>query len=108
MIDPKALRAAMLKYREHWDDFDEKHMIKVLEAYEAEKPSKWQPIETAKKDGAIVQLRVMFNEPLNTAGSWEHTCWRYYGDDGCDDNQPTHWRPLEALSVLLCSKNGDY
>jgi len=83
----------------------------------------WQPIETAPKGGTRVRLLIPYSpEKFSEAectdeGEWEpllswevgrvelaglipdwaykqNGCWRYDGDDGCFDIQPTHWQPL--------------
>ena len=64
----------------------------------------WQPIETAPKDGTRVILlipydRERFSEVECTdGGNWDadDNCWRYDGDDGPFDLQPTHWMTLPA------------
>lgn len=75
----------------------------------------WQPISTAPKDGTRVKLlipydRDRFSEAECTdEGRWSKDeydfdfetqelvargCWRFDGDDGPFDLQPTHWMPL--------------
>lgn len=81
----------------------------------------WQPIETAPKDGSRVTLLIPYDRDLFTEaectdeGYWEPLppgtgasigmgipewgvadggCWRFDGDDGSFDIQPTHWKPL--------------
>jgi hypothetical protein len=65
----------------------------------------WQPIETAPKDGRKMKLLIpyapeMYSEAECTdVGRWdsksgENGCFRFDGDDGPDDIQPTHWAPL--------------
>jgi len=81
----------------------------------------WRPIETAPQDGTRVDLlipycRDRFTEAQCTdKGFWEPLqgydradiawvfrqwgidaggCWRFDGDDGGFDIQPTHWRPV--------------
>lgn len=84
----------------------------------------WRPIETAPHDGTRVALlipyaRWKFSEKQCTdEGYWEPLpprlkagmgvpqwgvdaggCWRFDGDDGGFDIQPTHWRPTDTGSV---------
>lgn len=72
----------------------------------------WLPISSAPKDGMIIELlipcnRDIFSEKQCTdVGYWdknagsghprltENGCFRFNGDDGAFDIQPTHWRPL--------------
>lgn len=75
----------------------------------------WLPIESAPKDGRRVRLlipydTVKFNEAECTdEGYWDSLavwkgfgepvevgCWRFDGEDGAFDIQPTHWQPLAA------------
>lgn len=86
--------------------------------------SDWQPIATAPKDGTRVKLLIPYSREKFTEeecidyGHWDaevehmwwgdrHTdpnwkelrpirkgCWRFDGDDGAFDIQPTHWMPL--------------
>lgn len=72
----------------------------------------WQPIETAPRDGTRIELlipytREKFSEAECTDyGYWDAEvessyvraeqqkgCFRFLGDDGPFDIQPTHWRP---------------
>ncbi len=65
----------------------------------------WRSIETAPKDGRRFQLLIPYDrnifseEECTDEGCWEpdsgrRGCFRFDGDDGPDDIQPTHWRPL--------------
>lgn len=84
----------------------------------------WQQIQTAPKDGSRMQLLIPYNRKkfseaqCTDEGYWdaeaEHLywgdrttdpdwkklrpvtkgCFRFDGDDGAFDIQPTHWRPL--------------
>lgn len=58
----------------------------------------WRPIETAPRDGTRVRLQVQFERIFVTQGRWSSRqgCWRYDGDDGPGDNQPTHWRSIHG------------
>lgn len=75
----------------------------------------WQDISTAPRNGFKVQLLIPYNRRLFTekqctdVGYWEvrlHDsrvpswakggCWRFKGDDGPYDIQPTHWKPLDT------------
>lgn len=68
----------------------------------------WRPIATAPKvDGRRVCLLIPYDRSIFTEaqcadeGHWSDAdnCWRFDGDDGPDDIQPTHWRPLpDALA----------
>lgn len=60
---------------------------------------KWWPIETAPKDMRITLLipyspHLYSEEDCTDKGEWseEHQCFRFDGDDGPNDIQPTHWR----------------
>lgn len=62
----------------------------------------WQPIKTAPKDRRIQLLipydRSKFSEAECTdQGCWDpHAgCFRFDGDDGPGDIQPTHWREVD-------------
>ncbi|MGC8534889.1 MAG: hypothetical protein ACP5QR_05075 [Rhizomicrobium sp.] len=81
--------------------------------------SAWQPIATAPKDGSLITLLIPYaGSGLSEArctdkGHWEPLspddklyphltpqwaleaggCWRFEGDDGPFDIQPTHWKP---------------
>lgn len=66
---------------------------------------KWLPIETAPRDGTLVLLFVPYasnhtNEACTTLGKWRNHgisgCFRFRGDDGPDDMQPTYWAPLPS------------
>ena len=70
----------------------------------------WRPIETAPKDVRIKLLipydRELFSEGECTDfGQWETDStahrnggyFRFDGDDGPDDIQPTHWAPCELV-----------
>lgn len=64
--------------------------------------SDWQPIETAPKDGTPIKLLIPYSPEIfpesdcTDRGFWsaEDSCFRFDGDDGPDDIQPTHWMPL--------------
>jgi hypothetical protein len=72
--------------------------------------SEWRPIETAPKDGTRVALWIPYTadteEICADQGYWDADvethrrsyhikgCWRFDGDDGPFDIQPTKWRPL--------------
>ena len=63
---------------------------------EATRP-RWQPIETAPKNGTDV---LIYARGSYAVASWDGQEWRDMGDigwagmDGSDGNQPTHWMPL--------------
>lgn len=88
--------------------------------------SSWRPIETAPRDGSRVALLIPYTrekfsqfqctdvgywEPLGTYhkadigmgipqwGADAGGCFRFDGDDGSFDIQPTHWRPTDTGSV---------
>ena len=78
----------------------------------------WKPIETGPKDGRRVKLLIPYNPSLYSEsectdeGYWQPGakasigmgvpqwgvedggCWRFDGDDGAYDIQPTHWKPI--------------
>lgn len=69
--------------------------------------AEWQPIETAPKDGTIIDL--WFGEYRETdcwwqegcsihpqAGWYSHALCYGYGDWFDESEQPTHWMPLPA------------
>lgn len=80
----------------------------------------WQPIETAPRDGTVVKLLIPYEpsifseEQCADVGYWQDWsqasmkrmgmdwekwgggCWRFNGDDGEFDIQPTHWMPLPS------------
>jgi hypothetical protein len=68
--------------------------------------SKWQPILTGPKApraagwtaGPLVYLLIPYDQPDWDVGFWDarERCWRFTGEDGPDDIQPTHWAPLPA------------
>src|SRR6185312_16047375 len=72
-------------------------------------PQGWQPIETAPRDGSRIQLLIPYNPykfsdaDCTDEGYWDAEavwpyeprkvgCFRFSGDDGPFDIQPTHWR----------------
>ena len=73
-------------------------VAKTLEAYEA---AKWQPIDTARKDGTNIMLG---NGVTVAVGKWARGDWRamYFVCEGTDDfsagagliYKPTHWQSL--------------
>ena len=55
--------------------------------------SKWQPIETAPKDGTVI----LGFEDMYFPMLWVHNRWELSGVvwcDGSDEVEPTHWMPL--------------
>ena len=62
----------------------------------------WQPIESAPRDGARISVLIPYDPEIYTEsqrtdeGWWDpdDECFRFTGDDGPDDLQPTHWQPL--------------
>lgn len=74
--------------------------------------TEWQPIETAPRDGTKIALLIPYKpHPEVDAGYWEPLedsddpwipdwgkrdggCFRFTGDDGAYDIQPTHWMPI--------------
>lgn len=66
--------------------------------------AKWQPIETAPKDGADILLAITFDDGSETAMTVASWCdvtarWRDAGDIGLGgmcDVEPTHWMPLPS------------
>lgn len=93
--------------------------------------SKWLPIETAPRDGSRMKLRIPYaahlftEEQCTDEGYWdagaerrswgdkqtdpdwrklrvvERGCFRFDGDDGAFDIQPTHWTPLQDPPVVV-------
>jgi hypothetical protein len=69
---------------------------------------RWQPIGTAPKDGSRVRLFIPYLAEAwecEDTGVWKQDegecgCWRFEGDDGPDDMQPTHWMPLSEPPSL--------
>lgn len=66
----------------------------------------WQLIETGPRDGRRVRLLIPYDRAIFSEaecidhGHWsqEDECWRFDGDDGADDIQPTHWQPVNKKS----------
>jgi hypothetical protein len=60
----------------------------------------WQPIETAPKDGRRVALWIPYTANTEDVcadeGYWDDyiQIWRFDGDDGPFDIQPTKWHSL--------------
>lgn len=71
----------------------------------------WRPIDSAPKDGSTIELLIPYNREMFTEvectdkGYWDAEvestperrhprkgCFRFDGDDGAFDIQPTHWR----------------
>lgn len=84
---------------------DWKHYLVIADAILslAGKTREWMPIDTAPKDGTYVLLVIPYDEPSVTVGAYdgvhprEHWhSWRFDGDDGPCDIQPTHWLPLPS------------
>lgn len=66
----------------------------------------WRHMDFAPKDGTRVKLLIPYDRNRFTEaectdeGSWSDAekCWRFDGDDGPDDIQPTHWRPIKSTA----------
>lgn len=83
--------------------------------------SDWQDIKTAPRDGTRIQLLIPYEPSMYSEldctdeGYWEPLsydpvglrftpdwaikdggCFRFDGDDGSCDIQPTHWKPLST------------
>jgi len=65
------------------------------------KPGKdWWPIEIAPRDGTEIKVLIPYNHDQFTEeqcidiGYWEEESksFRFMGDDGPNDIQPTHWK----------------
>jgi hypothetical protein len=64
----------------------------------------WRDISTAPKHRAepgarvskMLWLLIPYNKPQADIGYWDFhaKCWRFMGDDGPQDIQPTHWHEL--------------
>ena len=56
---------------------------------------KWQPIETAPKDGTAI-LVYTCNEGFYVVSYDDifSAPWRVRNDEGLNEDQPTHWMPL--------------
>jgi hypothetical protein len=60
---------------------------------------KWKNISTAPRDETLIRLLIPYDRTTFTEkectdiGFWsiEDKCFRFTGDDGPDDIQPTHW-----------------
>ncbi len=74
------------------------------EILEKQKKTKWQPIETAPKEGTTF-LAYEFVAPFenNNGGDYIHMCYWWDGDNlnssrwtGSFANPPSHWMPLPA------------
>jgi hypothetical protein len=72
----------------------------AITAFQAEA---WQDISTAPKDGARIYVLIPYDTDIHSyeqcvdIGWWADGCFRFHGDDGPDDIQPTHWQPLPNL-----------
>ena len=91
--------------------------------------SEWRDISTAPKDGTRIRLLIPYDRQIFSeaecadVGFWEPPdhetkgdigmgipqwgvddggCWRFDGDDGRFDIQPTHWMPLEQAAEQDC------
>jgi len=67
---------------------DEDHGI-LKQCFEDAQP-KWQPIETAPKDGFHIQL---YRPEIQFVGYWADAGWCMQGCKSIDP-APTHWKPL--------------
>ena len=72
---------------------------KVLREDAKATPSVWRDIATAPRDGTRVLLLIPYTHPEADIGMWKGDhgldgCFRFSGDDGPDDINPTHWMPL--------------
>lgn len=69
-------------------------------ALQAKPESGWRGIESAPKDGTIVQLffRNQFGEDVRHHGKWDGKQWNdpWNDDDTGTDIPATHWQPLSA------------
>jgi Protein of unknown function (DUF551) len=64
-----------------------------------EREMKWQPIETAPKDGTAILalvdgLHENTGEPFIAAVAWYREGFWLVNEEGGDTYQPTHWMPL--------------
>jgi hypothetical protein len=63
----------------------------------------WQPIETAPKDGSVIDLWTSCGERVPDAKWTRHMGWVIWGTDSFESPgwervfpSPTHWMPLPA------------
>ena len=73
---------------------------KAWEWCRAQPDMRWQPIETAPKDGTEVLMFCAFVDEMVTA-LWSYNNWSLvqcgvYADDSYLFSDPTHWMPLPA------------
>lgn len=62
--------------------------------------SRWIPIGDAPTDGTVIRLLVEFEHPLETFGCWDGGCFRYVGDDGPFDIQPSGYLPIPSKQEI--------
>lgn len=77
----------------------------------------WIPIDDdAPRDGMVVELLIpysrtkfteiqctdigYFDRNVELPATISKGCWRFNGDDGAFDIQPSHWRPLRQYPML--------
>lgn len=80
----------------------ERQLSEARAALDHGRNSEWRPIGTAPRDGTRVKLLIPYNRntfseaECTDQGSWcgDYRCFRFDGDDGPNDIQPTYWMPL--------------
>lgn len=108
-LDPQALTAAegriisALRAIGRWAGPNLSAAIEA--ALEGPAQTGWRDISTAPKDGRPLLILIPYDTQIHPydqcvdIGWWADGCFRFHGDDGPDDLQPTHWQPLPLPPV---------